>query len=107
MGSSPVEGFSHQSARLHGLHEHQNLQVRHVFDLIVLRLEEVFLGDKDALLEQVRVDRYAVLLEDELLTERRGAARARGRRGTRCQLSTKSSSSTGHGKVPRRAVRSR
>lgn len=54
---SPVEGFSHKPARLHRLHKHQHLQVGHILDLIVLGLEEIFLGHKDAFLEEVGVNR--------------------------------------------------
>lgn len=56
-GNSPVKGFAYEAARFHGLHEHEHLEVRHVLDLIVLRLEEVLLRDKDTLFEEVRVNR--------------------------------------------------
>lgn len=63
---SPVERLADEAARLHGLHEHEHLKVRHVLDLIVPRLEEILLRHEHSLLEEVRVDRQAVLLLDEL-----------------------------------------
>ncbi len=62
----PVEGLAYEPAALHGLHERQDLEVGHLLDLIVRRLEEVLLRHQHSLLEEVRVNRQAVLLLDEL-----------------------------------------
>lgn len=50
---SPVERLAHEAARLHRLHEHEDLEVRHVLDVIVLGLEEILLRHENALLEEV------------------------------------------------------
>lgn len=68
--NSPVEGLAYEPAALHGLHERQDLEVGHLLDLIVRRLEEVLLRHQHSLLEEVRVNRQAVLLLDELVSPR-------------------------------------